>query len=244
MIRNHHVQPSERDYIQGIAEEAIWHAAKKFDMSYQAFIPYLRRVMELWVERALCHSFIIYIPEEIRRQIWRLENFMRRTGGEKNYGGLGEDRYAWTDERKRQVMEEISVDEDGLMDLIAWSVLAGVEPLLENELSDSLSEEGTVSDKNSEMIDETADVEGQCIENAMQKAIRDAVDKHCTKEEAEVLSTNFGLDEGPGMSQEKTAKEMTRRHGEEFTKTDVRCILRQALRKLGKAEPELKEFLD
>ena len=168
---------------------------------------------------------------------------MRRTGYEETYGGISPNRYAWTDEKKKQAMEELGISEKKLMELIAWSVLASVEPLLVDDPEDSALEESMSADKNHDLIDERMDVEEAYERKELCEAVRQAVGRFCSPEELEVIAVSFGLDGGYGLSQEKTAEELTRRKDKEVTKTDVRRIQRQAFAKIRKEMPELKEYL-
>ena len=244
VVWNHHVQPAERDFMEKVAKDAVWFAARSFDLTYERFAPYLRRVMDQRVEREINHSFLIYLPEEIRRKIWHLERFMSQNGLEESFGGIDGDRFSWTPEMKSRAMAELGVTEEELKDLIDWSLLAGVEPLLVNDPDDSGSEESRASDKSSDVVDKSVNLEEGYINKELREAVRAAVDKHCTDEEAEVLAVNFGLEDGKGLSQTNTAEELTRRHGEEVTKTDVRRVIRQALRKLKSEAPQLRGYLD
>lgn len=244
VVWNHNVQPAERDFMEKVASDAVWYAAQDFDLSYENFTPYLKRVMDQRVEREINHSYLVYLPEEVRRQVWRLQCFEDRNGLEKSYGGCARDRFLWTAEMKQRAMEELGVTEERLNDLIDWALLAGVEPLLVDDPDGSHSEERAASDKSSDLIDKSADVEDAYISKERKEAIRTAVEKHCTDEEAEVLAVNFGLGDEEGLSQSKTAEELTKRHGGEVTKTDVRRVLRQALRKLKNEAPQLRDYLD
>ena len=244
VVWNHNVQPAEQEFMEKVACDAVWYAARSFNQTYERFAPYLKRVMDQRVEREINRSFLIYLPEEVRRKIWRLECFMRKNGMEESFGGVDATRFSWTQEMRQLAMAELGVTEDELKDWIDWSLLAGVEPLLVDDPDDTGGEEGRASDKSTDVADKGVNLEEGYINKELREAVRAAVDNHCTDEETEVLSVNFGLEDGKGLSQTKTAEELTRRHGEEFTKTDVRRIIRQALRKLKSEVPQLKEYLD
>ena len=241
VVSSHLAQRSQREYLEKVAEETIWEIAKGRDLDIEGFSNYIRRAMAKRIERAIAHEYLLYIPEEIRYKLWKLEQFIWNELGA-GCGNAYRTQLDWTKERRDKAMSVLETDEDELTDLLGWLVLTGVDPLL-TEDDDDDGEEGGVSDKSFDLADENADVPGQVIRKELGKDLRMALDRFCTKEQVKALGLKYGLFGDPAMSYSKVGEELSRNAKEPVTKTDAKRIVRQALRSLRENAPELKEYL-
>ena len=240
MVSSHLAQRSQHEYLEKVAQETIWEIAKGRDLDIEGFSSYIRCAMAKRIERAIAHEYLLYIPEEIRYKLWKLEQFIWSELGS-GYGDAYRAQLDWTKERKDMAMNVLGTDENELTDLLGWLVLTGVDPLLTKE-DDESGDDGGVSDKSLDLADENADVPGQVIRKELGKELRTALDRFCTKEQVQALGLKYGLFGGPVLSYSRIGEELSRNAKEPVTKTDAKRIVRQARRSLRENAPELYSF--
>ena len=236
VVGNHFVQESQLDYLTHVAEETVWQVARSHELDELGFSLYLRRAIARQIERAICHEFLVYIPQEIRYRLWKLEQFIWNELG----AGCG-DAYRmqldWTDSALRaRAVEALKIDEDELDDLLSKLSLTGVDPLFTDDDNEE-GEEGTASDKSHDLEDESSDVFEQVLKREMAKDLRKALSRHCTDRERRVLSMKYGLEDGKA----KTFSEIGKQMG--LSESNAKWIVGNALKKMRAEAPELHEYL-
>ncbi|MCR5789781.1 MAG: sigma-70 family RNA polymerase sigma factor [Lachnospiraceae bacterium] len=237
VVEDHFPQDSQRDYLNRVGEETAWRVARDHELEPLGFSCYLRRALKHRIERAICHEFLLYLPEEVRNTLcWKLEQFIWNELGA-GFGDAYRAQLDWADkDRRSRATQELKIDEEKLDELLSALVLTGVDPLLTDDDNEE-GEDGIASDKSFDLEDESADVYAQVEKSEMARDLRKALSKHCTERERAVLSLKYGLDDGKG----KTYSEIGKLMG--FSESNAKWIAGKALKKMEKKAPELREYL-
>ncbi len=237
VVEDHFPQDSQRDYLTHVGEETVWRVARDHELDPVGFSNYLRRAMKSRIERAICHEFLLYLPEEVRNTLcFKLEQFIWNELGT-GFGDAYRAQLDWTDkDRRKRAAQELKVDEEKLDELLSALVLTGVDPLLTDDDNEE-GEDGIASDKSFDLEDENADVYAQVEKKELARDLRRALSKHCTDRERAVLSLKYGLEDGKG----KTYGEIGKLMG--FSESNAKWIAGKALKKMKDKAPELHEYL-
>ena len=237
VVEDHFPQDSQRDYLNHVGEETVWRVARDHELDPLGFSRYLRRALKSRIERAICHEFVLYLPEEVRNTLcFKLEQIIWKELGA-GFGDAYRAQLDWTDkDRRERAAQELRIDEKELDELLSALVLTGVDPLLTDDDNEE-GEDGIASDKSFDLEDESADVYAQIEKSEMAKDLRKALSKHCTERERAVLSLKYGLEDGKGMTFSEIGELMG------FSESNAKWIAGKALKKMKDKAPELHEYL-